>query len=135
MKSQENHFWLGEFNPSISEFYDFFSMYYASVGKYEQAIQLAKSSLVNIVKVLGATALPVADKHYQLGNIYFKLSRKEDALKEYIRTHQILLAHAQTQIPEYGIILLKLALLNLNFGKVADCVNGSLEALKVFELD
>lgn len=34
-----------------------------------------------MTKVLGPTALPVADKHYQLGNIYFKISKKNEALK------------------------------------------------------
>ncbi len=28
-------FWLAEFNPPISDFYDFFSMYYTSIGNYE----------------------------------------------------------------------------------------------------
>jgi hypothetical protein len=35
MKEVENAFWVGEYNPAISEFYDFFSMFYASLGKYE----------------------------------------------------------------------------------------------------
>lgn len=56
-------------------------MYYASLGKYEDAIQLAKLSLKNITKVLGINELPVADKHYQLGNIYFKMGRKDESLK------------------------------------------------------
>ena len=98
MKEVENLFWQGEYNPAISEFYDFFSMYYASIGQYDQSIQLARLSLKNIIKVSGATALPVADKHYQLGNIYFKMGRKEDSLKEYTRTKDILKAHNQTQI-------------------------------------
>jgi hypothetical protein len=53
MKETENAFWLGEYNPAISEYYDFFSMYHATVGKFEDAIQLAKLSLKNITKVLG----------------------------------------------------------------------------------
>lgn len=52
-------------------------MYNASIGKYDESIQLAKLSLKNIIKVLGVNELPVADKHYQLGNIYFKMGRKE----------------------------------------------------------
>jgi hypothetical protein len=36
---------------------------------------------VNVHKILGVQALPVADKHYQLGNIYFKIGKKNDALK------------------------------------------------------
>ena len=36
-------------------------------------------------------------------------------------------------IPEYGIILLKMALLFLNFGKIKDCVMNGFEALKVFD--
>lgn len=55
-------------------------------------------SLKNIVKVLGPTELPVADKHYQLGNIYFKMGRKEDSLKEYTRTKDVLTGHEQMQI-------------------------------------
>ena len=86
MKEMENAFWEGDYNPAISEFYDFFSIYYASIGQYSQAIQFAKLSVKNIMKVCGATALPVADKHYQLGNIYFNMGRKEESLKEYTRT-------------------------------------------------
>lgn len=86
-----------------------------------------------MIKLFGTNALPTADKHYQLGNIFFKVSRKEDALKEYIRTKQILESHNQTGIPEYGVILLKLSILYLNFGKISDCVGSALEALKIFD--
>jgi hypothetical protein len=48
---------------------------------------------MNVTKVLGVNSLPVADKHYQLGNIYFKLGRKNEALKEYNKTKQILVNH------------------------------------------
>jgi hypothetical protein len=48
-----------------------------STGNYEEAVKLAKSSLVNSIKLAGANSLPVTDKHYQLGNIYFKIGRKE----------------------------------------------------------
>jgi hypothetical protein len=34
-----------------------------------------------MTKVLGPGALPVADKHYQLGNIYYKINKKNEALK------------------------------------------------------
>jgi hypothetical protein len=39
-------------------------------------VKLAKSSLVNSIKLTGANSLPVADKHYQLGNIFFKIGKK-----------------------------------------------------------
>lgn len=52
-------------------------MYYASVANYEEGIKLAKSSLINVVKLLGVNGLPVSDKHYQLGNIFFKVGKKE----------------------------------------------------------
>lgn len=134
MKEVENAFWLGQYNPAISQFYDFFSMYYASIGRYDEAIQLAKLSLKNIIKVVGAAQLPVADKHYQLGNIFFKMGRKEDSLKEYSQTKEILLSHQQTTIAEYGVILLKLSLLYLNFGKISEAINHSLQALKIFDV-
>jgi hypothetical protein len=51
-------------------------MFYASIGDFDESTCLAKSSLINIIKVLGPGALPVADKHYQLGNIYFKVNKK-----------------------------------------------------------
>ncbi len=76
MVEVNNTFWQGEYNPAITEFYDFFAMYYASTGQYNESIQLAKMSLKNIIKVLGPTELPVTDKHYRLGNIYFKMGRK-----------------------------------------------------------
>lgn len=56
-------------------------MYNASVGHYDQATQLAKLSLKNTMQVAGTSELPVADKHYQLGNIFFKMGRKENALR------------------------------------------------------
>jgi tetratricopeptide (TPR) repeat protein len=118
MKEMENIFWQGEYNPAITEFYDFFSMFYAQNGQYDHSVSLARMSLKNIMKVSGPSALPVADKHYQLGNIYFKMGKKEEALKEYSRTKDILQAHNQTHIPEHGVILLKLAVLYLNFGKI-----------------
>ena len=68
-------------------------MFYASVGDFEESICLAKSSLINVNKVLGQQSLPVADKHYQLGNIYFKINKKNEALKEYNKTKQILVSH------------------------------------------
>jgi hypothetical protein len=51
-------------------------MYHASLGRYEEAVVLAKQSLRSVGRLLGPGALPVADKHYQLGNIYFKMGRK-----------------------------------------------------------
>ena len=77
MKFEENSFWVTEFNPSLSEFYDFFSIYNASTGNFDEAVKLAKSSLINSIKLLGTNSLPTADKHYQLGNIFFKIGRKE----------------------------------------------------------
>ena len=68
-------------------------MFYASVGDFEESICLAKSSLINVNNVLGQQSLPVADKHYQLGNIYFKINKKNEALKEYNKTKQILISH------------------------------------------
>ena len=68
-------------------------MFYASVSDFEESICLAKSSLINVNKVLGQQSLPVADKHYQLGNIYFKINKKNEALKEYNKTKQILVSH------------------------------------------
>ena len=133
IKFEENAFWVTEFNPAISEFYHFFSIYNASIGNYVEAVKLAKSSLVNSIKLLGASALPTADKHYQLGNIFFKIGKKEEALKEYLKTKQILADHNQTTIPEYAVILLKLTLLYLNFGKIGDCVGCGLQALKIFD--
>lgn len=35
IKYQENAFWVSEFNPAISEYYDFFSLYNVSIGNYE----------------------------------------------------------------------------------------------------
>lgn len=81
LKQAENAFWLGEHNPAAGELYDFFAMYHASLGRYEEAVGLARLSLKNIGKVLGVGELPVADKHYQLGNIFFKMGRKDDALR------------------------------------------------------
>lgn len=50
-----------------------------------------------------------------------------------MKTKQILEQHRQTSIPEYGVILLKLSLLYLNFGKISECVGNSLAALKIFD--
>jgi len=54
------------------------------------------------------------------------MGRKEDSLKEYIQTKEILQSHQQTSIAEYGVILLKLSLLYLNFGKISEAINHSL---------
>jgi len=54
-------------------------------------------------------------------------------LKDYTRTKEILVAHNQIHIAEFAIILIKLAVLYLNFGKISDCVNNCLEALKIFD--
>jgi len=51
-------------------------MFYVQNGQYEHSIQLARMFLKNVMKVAGPSALPVADKHYQLGNIYFKMGKK-----------------------------------------------------------
>jgi hypothetical protein len=101
-------------------------MFYASIGDFEESICLAKSSLINMTKVLGPGALPVADKHYQLGNIYFKINKKNEALKEYNKTKHILINHHKTTIPEYGIILLKISLLCLNFGELTECLANAI---------
>ena len=133
MKEGELTFWLGEHNPGVTELHDSFCIYHASRGHFDQAVELARLSLTQTGKVVGAQQLPVADKHYQLGNIYFKMGRKEEALKEYSRTRDVLTAHGQTGIAEYATILLKLALLCLNFGKVPECLDHSLEAIRIFE--
>lgn len=56
-------------------------MYHASIGQYDQATQLARLSLKNSMQVVGPMELPVADKHYQLGNIFFKMGKKEESLR------------------------------------------------------
>lgn len=70
-------FWGGEFHPLLSEFFDFFAEVYMSTGDYEEAITLAKSSLVNTIKIVGASRLPVSEKYFQLGNCYFKSNKKQ----------------------------------------------------------
>ena len=55
-------------------------------------------TLKNTMKVVGVGEIPIADKHYQLGNIFFKMGRKEDALREYSKTKDVLIAHNQTHI-------------------------------------
>ena len=86
-----------------------------------------------MIKLLGYNNLAVADKHYQLGNIYYQIGKKEETIREYTKTKEILESHKQNSIPEYGIILLKLSLLYLNFGKIGDCVSSALEALKIID--
>jgi tetratricopeptide (TPR) repeat protein len=108
-------------------------MYYASVGNYKESINLAKSSLENVQKLLGVGALPAADKHYQLGNIFFKIGRKDISLEQYEQTKKILINSGQTSIPEFGIILLKISLICLSFGKIGDCVSNALEAERIFQ--
>ena len=101
-------------------------MYYASIGDYDQAVQLSRLSLKNISEVAGQSAISVADKHYQLGNVDFKMGRKEESLKEFSQTKDVLVVNGQTQIAEYGVILLKLSVLYLNFGKIFEAVSHAL---------
>ena len=41
--------------------------------------------------------------------------------------------HNKTNIPEYGVILLKIALLCLNFGELTECIANALEAESIFQ--
>lgn len=45
-------------------------------GKYEEAINYAKSALANLSNLLGNNSLKTAEIHYELANIYLKSSRR-----------------------------------------------------------
>lgn len=53
-----------------------FSRYYLMKGKYEEAINYAKSALANLSNLLGNNSLKTAEIHYELANIYLKSSRR-----------------------------------------------------------
>ena len=58
---------------------------------------------------------------------------REEALRQYSRVKEILMAHQQTMIAQYAVIMLKMAVLFLNFGKISEAVNHALEALEIFD--
>lgn len=110
-------FWGGEYHSLLSDLYDFVTSTHAINGNYESALSLAKSSLSNCIKVSGANSLAAGEKYYQLGEVFFKMGKKQDALTNYQITREILQANKRTNIDDYGYIALKLAMLNLNFSK------------------
>ena len=56
-------------------------MYSLKTGNLDEAIKLAKTSVINTTKLMGANSLVVADKQYQLGNILFRVGKKEEAFQ------------------------------------------------------
>ena len=110
-------FWGGEYHPLLSDLYDFVAGSHLTAGNYESAVSLGKSSLINCIKISGSHSMGACEKYYQLGDIYFKMGKKEEALSNYQITREILQANKKTNIDEYGLISLKLSLLYLNFSK------------------
>jgi tetratricopeptide (TPR) repeat protein len=83
--------------------------------------------------VVGATRLPVSEKYFQLANCYFKSGKKQDALTNYLKTKEVLAANKRNSTHEYGVVLLKLAVLELNFGRINQAIEFGLESLGLFE--
>jgi tetratricopeptide (TPR) repeat protein len=104
-----------------------------SSSDYDEAINLAKSSLVNTIKIVGADGLPASEKFFQLGNCYFKAGKKQEALTNYLKTKDVLASNKRTHTREFGVVLLKLAILELNFGKISQAIDYGLDCLGIFE--
>lgn len=67
------------------------SSYYVGIGESEEALTLAKSSLVNIVKLVGSNSLAAADKFYFLANVMFNIGKYEESFGNYGKAREILL--------------------------------------------
>ena len=113
-------FWGSEFHPLLSEFYDLFSAYYLMSNQWDEALTLAKSSLVNTIKIVGTSALPTGEKYYQLANVLFSCEKNEDSLIHYCKARDILAHNGRINEPEFGVIELKIAHLYLYFGKLTE---------------
>lgn len=78
-------FWGGESHPLLGELYDVFAAQNGRLGEYEKAMDFAKSSIQNAVKLAGSNSLIAANKYYEYGLLCFKAGRKDDALANFIK--------------------------------------------------
>lgn len=67
-----------------------------------------------------------------MANCYFKGGKKQDALTNYLKTKEVLEANKRNNTPEYGLVLQKLGVLELNFGRVAQAIEYGLSSLGIF---
>ena len=67
-----------------------------------------------------------------MANCYFKAGKKQDALTNYVKTKEVLQANKRNTSHEYGLVLLKLGVLELNFGRVNQAVEYGLDSLSLF---
>lgn len=90
---------------------------------------------MNTLKVVGANRLPLSEKYFQMANCYFKCGKKQDALANYAKCKEVLIANKRNGSHEYGLVLLKLGVLELNFGRINQAVEMGLDSLGLFERD
>jgi tetratricopeptide (TPR) repeat protein len=74
----------------------------------------------------------MSEKYFQLANCYFKSGKKQDAIANYLKTKEVLEINKRDTTHEYGRVLLKLAVLELNFGRINQALEFGLESLGLF---
>lgn len=65
---------------------------------------LAKSSLINVIKLVGTSAVITGEKYYQLANILYTVEKREDSLNHYIKARDILKSKGLVNTQDFGFI-------------------------------
>lgn len=126
-------FWGGESHVLLGELYDVFAAHYGRLGNYDRAIDFAKSSIQNAVKLAGSNSLLAANKYYEYGSLCFKAGRKDDALANFIKTRETNQNYHANESREHAALCMKMSLLYLNLGQNSECLSRALESLKIVE--
>ena len=93
---------------------------------------MAKSSIVNDLKIFGSHSLQIAKSYSFLADIYAATNKYDEALIQEKKAKNIY-SSLNVKSPEYTQLLLRVSKLNLHFGKVTEAIEDVLVCLDYFD--
>lgn len=107
--------YYGKCHPFISEIYELQSLYFLEMFEEEQAINVNKESLSNMIQCCGNNNrhIKISNNYYLLGECLKKCYRFDEAIINFKKAKNILEINSYQNLPEYAHILYKLGIMYL----------------------
>lgn len=102
------------------------------MGNNDECINFMKESLSLCIRSCGAQSRQAGVKYYEMAIRELKAGKKKEALDNFQKARVNMESHQNT-VGKYSILLMKLAELYLNNGKIDDCIEHSSKAIRSFD--
>lgn len=94
---------------------------------------LAKSSVVNSLKMFGGNSLQLAEAYVFLADVYASMHKHDESLINEKKAKAIYNSNKHTDNMDYIFLLLRISRLLLHFGKASEAIDDVIACLEYFD--